>query len=116
MSTLDLENELESNLADPALVKPPASAKPKRAPAPEAVAPTTVRIILDESDDIPPTGLFLGLNGRGYMLRPGMEVDIPLGLKEILDHAVISIPDVDPSTRQIRGFRSRLKYSYRTVR
>lgn len=110
---LDLE-ELESNLADPAPA-PVAKAKTKRSAAVEAVAPTTVRIILDESDDIPPTGLFLGLNGRGYMLRPGLEVDIPLGLKEILDHAVISTPDVDPATKQIRGYRNRLKYTYRQV-
>lgn len=108
---LDLA-ELESNLADPAPEKPVKKAK---APVPEAVAPTTVRIVLDESDDIPPTGLFLGLNGRGYMLRPGVEVDIPLGLKEILDHAVISTPDVDPATKQIRGYRNRLKYNYRQV-
>lgn len=75
----------------------------------------TVKIVLEENDDIPPTGLFLGLNGRGYLIRPGEEVSVPLGVKEILDHAVMSSPQIDPATKQVIGYRDRMRYPYRLV-
>lgn len=74
-----------------------------------------VTIVLEENDDIPPTGLFLGLNGRGYLIRPGEEVTIPVGVKEILDHAVMSSPQIDPATKQVVGYRDRMRYPYRLV-
>lgn len=77
--------------------------------------PKTMRIILEDSDSIPPTGLFLSLNGKAYMLRAGEPADVPLGLIEILDHAVESTPQIDPATRQVLGYRDRLKYPYRVV-
>lgn len=96
--------------------EPAPAAKPaRRSAAPAAVVKNTVRILLEESDDIPPGGLFLGHNGRTYMLRPGVEADIPLFLKEILDHSVITVPEIDPMTRQVRGWRNRLKYNYRVI-
>lgn len=83
---------------------------------PKTVTPSgTVKIILEENEDIPPTGLFVGLNGRGYLIRPGEPVDVPLGVKEILDHAVMSAPQVDPATRQVLGYRERMRYPYRLV-
>ena len=110
MNDTDLD-ELESNLIDA-----PEPAKPaKKKAVPEAIAKNTIRIILEESDDIPPTGLFLGHNGNTYMIRPGLEVDIPLFLKEVLDHAVITVPQIDPVTKGIVGWRSRQKYAYRVV-
>ena len=77
--------------------------------------PKTRKIVLEENDSIPPTGLFLGLNGRGYMLRPGEPVDVPVGLIEILDHAVMSIPIMDPSSMQVVGYREQRRYPYREV-
>lgn len=74
-----------------------------------------VSIILEENDDIPPTGLFLGLNGRGYLIRPGETVTVPHGVKEILDHAVMSSPQIDPGTKQVVGYRDRMRYPYRLV-
>ena len=75
----------------------------------------TVRILLEENEEIPPTGLFVGLNGRGYLIRPGEEVDVPLGVAEILSHAVMSTPSLDPSTKQVIGYRERMRYPYRTI-
>lgn len=77
--------------------------------------PKTLRIILEENDNIPPTGLFLQHNARAYMLKPGEAVDVPLHLIEILDHAVESTPQVDPQTKQVIGYRDRLRYPYRVV-
>lgn len=75
----------------------------------------TMRIVLEENDDIPPTGLFLGHNGKGYLIRPGEPVDVPKHIVEILDHAVMSSPQIDPSTKQVIGYRERMKYPYRIV-
>src|ERR1035437_7697278 len=77
--------------------------------------PETVRIVLEENDNIPSNGLYLGHNGSGYLLRPGMEANVPVGLIDILDHAVESRPVIDPITRQPTGWRDRMRYPYRRV-
>ena len=99
--------ELGSNIEDAA----PVVVKKKAATA----KPDTVRIILEENEEIPPTGLFVGLNGRGYLIKPGEEVTVPAGVAEILEHAVTSVPQVDPQTRQVVGYRDRMRYAFRRL-
>lgn len=89
--------------------------KIQKKPARSVGMPDTVKIILEENADIPPTGLFLGHNGRGYLIVPGEVVDIPRHILEILDHAVMSTPQTDPSTKQVIGYRERMRYPYRVV-
>lgn len=92
-------------------------------PATEPVKPTvstvlkekTVRIILDENDNIPPPGLFIGLNGRTFMVKPGHEVDVPIGVVEILDNAIEQRPVISPLTRQCTGWTKRRRYGYQRI-
>lgn len=76
----------------------------------------TTRIVLDENDEIPPTGLFVGVNGRGYLIRVGEEVDVPNAVLEVLDHAVLSSAHIDPTTRQVLGHRDRKRFNYTVVK
>lgn len=77
--------------------------------------PATTRIVLEENDNIPPTGLFVGDNGRGYMIRPGEEVDVPAGVLEILSNAIMSVPTIDPQSLQVIGYRNKMMYPFRIV-
>lgn len=104
-----MSEELPDNLSEHISVQ--------KAPKVKAVGlPKTRRIMIEENDSIPPTGLFLGLNGRSYLIRPGVPVDVPLGLLEILDNAIYTAPQTDPITRQVIGHTDRLRYPYREVR
>jgi len=107
-----------------AVKKTRAPRKPRESKAEEAPAIRSLvgsrnvaraRIILEASDEIPPTGLPIGHNGDTYVIVPGEPVEVPEFLLEILDNAVTSIPVIDPQTRQPMGYRERLRYSYRRV-
>lgn len=109
VSISEAQDELGSNL-EPT----PAS---KRAKAKAKVKDTSDRIWiqLEENEDIPPTGLFLGHNGNGYLIEAGKPVHVPPHIVEILDHAVITVPQVDPTTRRVIGHRERMRFPYRRV-
>ena len=77
--------------------------------------PATVKIILEESEEIPPTGLFVGYNDKTFLIRAGEEVTVPQGVVEILEHAVMSAPQKDPQTQQVVGYRDRMRYPFRRV-
>ena len=98
--------ELQSNLKEP-----------KIKPIMDKVtgAEPRVKIILEENDNIPPNGQYFGVNGKGFIIRPGEVVNVPLGLLSVLDSAVESRPVISPLTRQTTGYRDRLRYPYRRV-
>jgi len=75
-----------------------------------------VKIILEENENIPPTGQFFGLNGTGYILRAGEVAEVPVGIIDILDNAIELSPVVDPMTKQPVSHRPRHRFSYRMVR
>ena len=73
-----------------------------------------VRIILEENDNIPPTGLFVGVNGRSFLVRAGEEVEVPVEVVEALNDAVESVPRTDASGN-IVDYRNRLRFPYRLL-
>lgn len=77
--------------------------------------PERVWVMLEESDEIPPTGQFVGHNGVGYMLTAGVPLPLPKFILEILDHAITSTPVLDPNTRKVTGWRTRRRFNYREV-
>lgn len=78
-------------------------------------AERTVHIVLEENDKIPPTGQFISLNGRTWMLKPGEAVDVPMGVIHILNNAVEEVPQIDTNTQQVIGYRKRLRFPYRVI-
>jgi hypothetical protein len=74
-----------------------------------------VRIILEDQDGIPPTGQFFGIDGIGYMIRPGVPAEVPVGIVDILNHAVMSTPVLDPVSKQVLRFKDQLRFPYRVL-
>lgn len=115
--------KLGDNISDAMTDKPRIQrAKPAVAPdlpdLPAEVRVATVKrvaIMLEENDNIPPTGLFIGCNGNSYMLRPGIRVNALPELLEVLDNAVMSTAIMDPSTQRVVGYRDKLRYPYRIL-
>lgn len=74
-----------------------------------------VRIVLEDNDAIPPGGQFLQVQGRPFMLQSGYEMDAPVSVLDVLDHAIMSVPVTDEN-KNIVGYRDRLRFPYRVVR
>lgn len=74
-----------------------------------------VRIVLEDNDAIPPGGQFVQVDGRPFLLVPGYEVEAPVSLLDVLDHAVMSVP-VKDENHTVIGYRDRLRLPYRVVR
>ena len=97
--------QLGANLVDDTEPVPPV----------ELAAPEKrVRIILEENDNIPPTGQFFGAQGYGYVLRAGEEANVPMSIIGILNTAVMSVPVKDSGDRVV-GYRDRLRFPYRVM-
>lgn len=77
--------------------------------------PNRVWIVLDDNDDIPPSGLFVGHNGTGFLLGTGVPIPVPDYILGILDDAIMDAPIIDPKDKTVKGYRPRPRYTYRRV-
>lgn len=110
-SNLLADDELGSNL----LPEKPRKAGHKNAVQAKAVTQERrTKIILEDNEQIGPTGQFFSADGKAYMLRPGEEASVPESILNILDTAITSVPVVDTSSTVI-GYRDRLRFPYRIV-
>jgi hypothetical protein len=84
-------------------------------PPPPVKTATRVKIVLEEDVGIPPTGLYISANGRPYLLMAGVEASVPPEVVSVLNDAVTSVPTIDPQTKRVVGYRSRLRFPYRRI-
>lgn len=105
----DLGDNLSTAVTKPAL---PRSGKQM---GPKSISSKTRRIMIEEHPDIPPTGLFVGVNGYGYLIKAGVPIDCPISVIEVLDNAIVNMPVVNPSTLQVTGSRERRRFTYREL-
>lgn len=82
-------------------------------PAPKVLP--RVKIMLEDNEGIAPGGQFIQVDGVPYILQPNMEVEVPVNLLDVLDHAIMSVPVTDEN-RNIIGYRDRLRFPYRVIR
>jgi hypothetical protein len=75
----------------------------------------TTRVIIDQTDAIPPSGLFVAHNGRTFMIQAGVEVDVPNFIIQVLNDAIMTQAVTDPETSRVIGHRNRLRFPYRVV-
>lgn len=86
--------------------------------AAESAAPPKVKrvkIVLEENDAIPPTGQFFGVNGTGYQIQPGKEVEVPEFLLDVIDNAVTTKPVLNEDN-QVVGHRDVPRFPYRIIK
>lgn len=107
-------DDLGSNLGPPVQPEEKQAAPASRKKAAKGM-PERTWILLEDNDDIPPTGLFLGHNGNGFLLVPGEPAHVPNHIIEILDHAIITVPVVDRTSKRVIGHRQRTRFPYRRV-
>ena len=119
------DNESTGNLGAPApAVAPAPAAKPKAAGKSKVAvaavsgevipAAARVKIILEENDNIPPTGLFVGINNKSYLIRAGEEVEVPVEVVEVLNDAVEDVPRTD-GNNNVLDYRKKMRFPYRLI-
>lgn len=113
------DDEAVGNLGNEVAAPAPKAAKPAKAVKAKEAAVTEVipaakrvKIILEENDNIPPTGLFIGINGRSFLLRAGEEVEVPVEVIEVLNDAVEDVPRTD-GNNNVLDYRKKMRFPYR---
>jgi len=76
------------------------------------------RIIIHESMDIPKEGLFVSLNGYPFLIKPGVEVDIPRPIRTMLDTRIKTetVMQDDGNGRMIEHKRNIPRVTYTVVK
>lgn len=83
----------------------------KAAPAP--VEEHRTWIILEENLNIPPTGLYLAVNGVGCLVRAGEKVHLLDRYLEVLDHAIEGVAQQNAQGQLTGATHGRQRFAYR---
>jgi hypothetical protein len=82
---------------------------------PQSLTDGKVVIQIEDNENIPPGGQFVGVNGYGYLIKTGMEIPVPVGVCDVLDNAVEIVAVKNPDTLQIVSYRTRKRFPYRII-
>lgn len=68
-------------------------------------------------NDNEPRKQYVGANGRDFLIERGVDIEVPQCVLNVLDDAVIGIPEVDPNdqTKTIVVERKRFPYSIKGI-
>jgi hypothetical protein len=86
--------------------------QPLKSRAKQEVSERRIWIRLEENENIPPTGQFISVNGRTFVLKPGDPAHVPECIVNVLNDAVQDVPQIDTSTNQVIGYRKKLRFPY----
>lgn len=117
--SIDFGNE-SSQSEDFKMEKPVAKAPVRRTTvkksAPKRAEPGVkrVKIILEDSENIPPTGQFVSADGKAFIIQAGKEVSVPESIISVLNDAVESYPILD-AEHSVVGYRNRSRFPFRYV-
>ncbi|PFH12847.1 MULTISPECIES: hypothetical protein [Burkholderia] len=114
MSQSDL-NAAADALAAGDVTAPLAPRGQRKAAEKQAAPEKKIKIMLEDIDEIPPGGQFIGVNGRTFLIKAGVEVEVPECVVDVLDHAVMSVPVLD-EMKSVIGYKDRLRFPYRVLR
>lgn len=69
------------------------------------------RIRIHESIDIPVEGQIMGLNGYMFLAKPGVDIDIPRPVREMLDTRIVTVTTTDRDGKEYTKDIKRVNYT-----
>ena len=94
--TFDFDGDSRPDVAPAAPKRAKKAAEPAGEPEEKRV-----KIILEEHESIPPTGQYVGVNGKGFQVMRGVEVTVPLSVVHVLENAVATRSITDDQGRVV---------------
>lgn len=74
-----------------------------------------VWIILGDNKNIAKGGQYFGINGLGFLLRPGKKAHVPRALLNVIKDAIEGVAISNPDTLQIEEYREVGRFPYSIV-
>lgn len=72
-------------------------------------------IMLNDNDEIPPSGQYFAVNGRYFILKPNVWYRVPGFLLAVINHAITDRP-VQNDQLQLVGVRPQKRFPFETYR
>ena len=69
------------------------------------------RIIIHESLDIPKEGQIMGLNGYMFLAKPGIAIDLPRPVREMLDTRIVTVTTTGDDGKEYKRDMKRVNYT-----